>query len=711
MKKCLVLLALLIPMFVLQASPKNLTTEVSEITEKKGFSASSAVKSYVPLSKKESVIRIEVPYHDAVYQLQDRYHLSVIDAQDYYIDAYADEKLINALKNAGYKVTVLIEDYQTESAELLQAIHTYTQVCSTMVALNQLYPGITKLETLGFSYGNRVILVMKVTDNPLIEEAEPEIRLVGTHHGNEKISTEVTLSFLKYLTENYSSNTQVSDLVDNREIWIIPILNPDGHVANNRTNGAGVDINRDYGYMWSGEGSSPGPWSQPEPRAIQKHSQNNNISLEYEYHSAASYVNYVWDHMPIDPPDSGYIIQISQEYADSTYGSSTTRLYKINGYDWYYVRGSAQDAVFGIWGAIATTIETQYPTTQVKVDSICVANRRALMSMITRVGWGISGIVRDSITQTPLFAMIKFTNPKRWSVYTDKQLGDFHKMTGPGDYTFMAQANGYLPKTFSVTVPTNGVVNVEIDLVPDTTSLYYVQKLIWVRRDRPDMVFRTITMDGLGIPDSIYYSLGPVSSVGTIVLEADPPIRNFPGYDFTVYEAGTTPENFSVSVSNDWRSSWYSCGTGNSTTNFDLTTTGFDSVRYIKIVDASGSSSSDPYAGFDLDGISYRKNQSAILENISLGTIGTVRLAIYPNPTKSLVNIKYQKSNIKNTNQTLKIFNIEGRLVKEFNLNSNEENIIWDTRDKLGNLVPSGIYFCVIDEPQGMTKQKVVINR
>ncbi|MCX8014893.1 MAG: M14 family zinc carboxypeptidase, partial [candidate division WOR-3 bacterium] len=294
-------------------------------------------------TKKESIIRIEVLNHDVVYQLQDKFRLSIIDAQDKYIDAYADEDLIQALRNAGYKITVLVDDYTKVNEFLPQVIHTYAQVCSTMYALSQTYANITKLETLGFSYSNRLILAMKVTDNPLIEEPEPEIRLVGAHHGNEKISTEITLSFLRYLLENYATNQQVNNLVNNREIWIIPILNADGHVNNSRYNGAGVDINRDYGYMWQGEGSSPSPWSQPETRAILRHSQNNNISLEYEYHSTASYVNYVWDHMPIDPPDSAYIIQISQEYADSTYGSSLTQLVKINGYDWYYVRGSAQD--------------------------------------------------------------------------------------------------------------------------------------------------------------------------------------------------------------------------------------------------------------------------------------------------------------------------------------------------------------------------------
>ncbi|MEO0077145.1 MAG: M14 family zinc carboxypeptidase, partial [candidate division WOR-3 bacterium] len=529
--------------------------------------------------------------------------------------------------------------------------------------------------------------------------------LVGAHHGNEKISTEITLSFLKYLLENYATNQQVNYLVNNREIWIVPILNADGHVNNSRYNGAGVDINRDYGYMWQGEGNSPSPWSQLETRAILKHSQNNNISLEYEYHSTASYVNYVWDHMPIDPPDSAYIIQISQEYADSTYGSSLTQLVKTNGYDWYYVRGSAQDAAFGIFGNIGTTIETQYPTTQAKVDSICLANRRALMAMITRAGWGISGIVRDSITQAPLFAMVKFISPKRWTVYTDKLIGDFHKMLPAGNYTFRVEANGYQPKTLNVTVPANDVVEVTIDLIPDSLSLNHVQKLIWVRRDRPDMVFRTITIDGLGIPDSNYYSLGPT---GQIVLEADPPIRNFPGNDFIVYEGDATPEYYTVAVSNDWRGTFYSYGSVSGTQAFDLAAVGMDSVRYLKIVNAGGGSSSDPYAGFDLDGISYRQNPLSFIKENTNQLLANTIFQIYPNPAKTHLNIKLASNSQRLISPIFTIYDIVGNVVKKLTLNNNP-NCYWKL--DISNL-PAGVYFCLIDNTTStIYKQKIIINR
>ncbi|MEO0131342.1 MAG: M14 family zinc carboxypeptidase [candidate division WOR-3 bacterium] len=648
----------------------------------------------------ERLIKITITAHDEVYRLQDQFGLTVVDAQSEAVYAFANDQMIKRLKDAGYKLEIIYPDYREAYVDLPQVYHSYTQVCSILVALRAQYPAITKLETLGYSAGGRAILAMKVTDNPEQEEPEPEVRLVGAHHGNEKISTEVTLAFLQYLLSNYTFNTQVANLVNNREIWIVPILNPDGHVNNSRYNGAGVDLNRDYGYMWASEGSSPAPFSQPETRAIRAHAELNNITLEYEYHSTASYVNYVWDHHPQDPPDSAYIIMISQEYADSTYGSPTTQLQKINGYDWYYVRGSAQDAMFGIWGGIGTTIETQQPSTQVRVDSICIANRRALMKMILRAGWGISGVVKDSLTDEPLFAIVKFINPKRWPVYTDRVCGDFHKMVGPGSYTLQVEANGYVPKTFEVVVPETGAVFVDVKLVPDSTIPYYVQKLVWVRRDRPDMSFRTITMDALGIPDNQFYSLGPS---GVIVLEAVPPIRNFPGPDFTIYEGDLTPEAYSVAVSNDWRGSFFTVGSAQGTQSFDLATVGLDSTRYIRITNTGGGSSSDPYAGFDLDGISYlqRPMGSGILQ--SELAFKNLNLYLEPNPATNFVKFVLNGSL---EASSIKIYNIDGRLVTELLIT---QELIWDLKDPAGRKLPAGVYFCQLSNKTSNSSIKLII--
>ena len=132
------------------------------------------------------------------------------------------------------------------------------------------YPEITKLQNIGKTHENRTIYAIKISDNPQLEEAEePDILIIGCHHSRELISVEVPFYFANYLVENYGRKADVTDLVDNREIWIIPMLNPDGHVyveeghTNWRKNRSpidedddgtidayAVDLNRNYGYKW-----------------------------------------------------------------------------------------------------------------------------------------------------------------------------------------------------------------------------------------------------------------------------------------------------------------------------------------------------------------------------------------------------------------------------------------------------------------------------
>ncbi len=557
-----------------------------------------------PLLGQERLIVVPISSRsdlEAFYDLD----IPIQDVKEGKVFAFATEEKIFALKARGFWVKILIEDYQKELEKLLPYYHTYAEVCSIMRQMAQTYPNIAKLESLGLSYNGNLILGMKVSDNPTISEPEIGMRVIGAHHGNEKISTEIALSFLRYLLENYSSNPSVQYLVDNRQIFIIPILNPDGHIANSRYNGRGVDLNRDYGYMWAGSGGSIAPFSQPETKVIRSHSERNQISVEYHYHSTASYVNYLWDFHPQDPPDSAFIIALARRYADSTYGSSTTRLNPINGYSWYEVRGSCQDMVFGTFGSIGTTIETQYPSAQARIDSICLANRRALLDILTIAEWGVKGQVLDSFTQSPLPALIKIKSPVRWPTYSYLPTGFYHKFLEGAQCTLEVYSPGYEVKRIGIDIPNRTPLNLDIYLKPSSSPVGYGFRVFWVKRATNDESQVTITPYCLGFPDSQFFSL---SYGGEIVIEMPKgfPIRNLPDNDLIIYEGqdGST-ERYNLYCALDPFGPWYSLGQGLGTQEFDLGGAGIDSAYYLKIVDINSGSQSEPYAGFDLDGIQY----------------------------------------------------------------------------------------------------------
>ena len=682
---------------------------------------------------------VPLPHHAAVYCLPRG--LEIYGVTDSTVTIVAADEELERLSMLGYSPRVTLDDYQAWVDSVLLGYRSYAQICSTMAALADTYPLICRLETLGLSVQNRPILMMRVTDNPQIEEAEPEFRILGPHHGDEKIASEITLSFLQYVLASYDSSTVVRNLVDSTELWVIPIVNVDGHVGNRRTNANNVDINRDYGYRWSGMGSSPSPFSQPETRLMRQHDLDNSISMEFAYHSSASYVNYLWDNHPADPPDSGLVTSFAQQYADSTYGSRTTELEPVNGYAWYEVDGSCQDASFGLFGNIAYTIETRQPSQQAGIDSICVANRRALLDMIRACRLGVTGFVRDSLTGSPLFARISVDSPLRWDCYTDPALGDFHKPLSPGAYTLTAHAQGYLPKTVTgIVVPDGGIATADFDLVPGTSGNVYIEEMVWLNHGDPNKVMPTTSILALGAPDDRSFSLGRFGDVclsagrGDMTALSDRGrsgqtsdisdrvpsptvslsgwIRNAPGNDITVFDSDSVADGYWLYAGNDWAGPWTGLGHANGTQDFDLGSVGLDSARYLRIVCDSTGSSSDPKAGLDLDAVSYRSFPAGVSSPSSFLTPHSSLPRVFPNPAGRVLHVVTPPGY-----RRLEIIDISGRVVKCYPLRRDMIEVP-DISDRVPSLrqipvadLTPGVYVARLVTATGTSEHKFVVAR
>ncbi len=640
----------------------------------------------------ERAVRIEVPGHDAVYTLARTAGLAVTDAREDCVFAFADDRAIERVRRLGYCVTVLAQDYQQLAADLVD-YHSYAQVCSVTTAQALAHPDICRLETLGLSAGSRPIPAMKVTLHPQVESDRPCVRLVGAHHGNEKISTEVTLAFMQHLIDGYATSSQVRALVNSREFWVIPVFNPDGHVSNSRYNGAGADLNRDYGYEWEVYSS---PFRQPETRALMRHGLAQFPTLEYAYHSTASYVNYAWDHTPVDPPDSNWIVALSQRYADSTYGSNLTRLVPINGYNWYEVHGSCQDYTLGALGGLAWTIETQQPgSNRVRIDSICTANRRALLDMSTLAGWGIRGMVYDSATGRPLFARVEFTNPRRWNTYANPTTGGFGKMLAPGVYTVRISSNGYHPRTFAdVVVPDTGAAVLDVPMtMPTQEPPNFAQLISTVRRTDDNHVLPGVPPDALGEPDGRAYRIGP----GNVEFLLDPavPCRNRPGEDITVHATGT----YSVHVASDPFGPWTSLGSGTNTQSFDLGVAGLDSARYLRVTESSSCL---------LDAVAYVGSARAgAVEQEPLAALPGFRTL--PNPVRvGRVTIEPagQAAEMFSAQISVSVYDAAGRVVQRSAPHVPRSGVVLDLR----GLSP-GVYVLRLSAGRATATQKLIISR
>ena len=162
-----------------------------------------------------------------------------------------------------------------------------------------LFPAlITSKTEIGKSVEGRSVYSVKISDNPEVDEDEPEVLYTSLIHAREPESMMQMLYFMFYLLENYGTDTEVTYLVNNRELYFIPVINPDGYVYNETTtpkgggmwrknrknnNGSyGVDLNRNFGpsLYWNAPngGSSlnssdetfrgTAPFSEPETESI-----------------------------------------------------------------------------------------------------------------------------------------------------------------------------------------------------------------------------------------------------------------------------------------------------------------------------------------------------------------------------------------------------------------------------------------------------------
>lgn len=476
----------------------------------------------------------------------------------------------------------------------LRDFHNYNQMTAELQNIADTYPTITNLYDLGHSNQNRVLWGLKITDNPEIEEDEPEVRICGLHHGNEYMSAELPLLLAQYLTQNYGNNPDITNLVDNREIWVIPMVNPDGREAGSRYNSNGVDLNRDYGYMWESGWGSPSPFSQPETKTMRTNALENNFVLSLSYHCSGDIVNYIWNYKHQSVPDNTAVEFLSEQYGSHN-GYSVT-----DGYDWYQTRGDTNDFSYGCRGDIDWTIEVQNSD----IQGAWNLNKDAMLEIIDAADMGLRGVVTDAITGQPIAATV-WVDEAFWPCFTDPQVGDYHRVLLPGTYTIHYRANGYTEQTFTVEVNSDEPTILDVALYPGVDHYAYQVTLcnFYDPMSFPNNFQNNPTeaISALGPPDEICASLGVGGILVSDMDEEVVDIQDAP--DFKIFEGGDTTDGYRVYVSLSWNGPWTDMGLTTGTAEFDLADVSVESARYIKIVDDNNGNPSETNPGVDIDAV------------------------------------------------------------------------------------------------------------
>jgi carboxypeptidase T len=303
--------------------------------------------------------------------------------------------------------------------------HTYAeneQVIDDAVAA---HPGIALKFSMGQSYEGRQIWGIKISDHPGADENEPEVFIHGLTHARERASNEEALSLIELLTDGYDDSARIKAIVDSREIWIVPMLNPDGaefdmsggrwHTwRKNRqpipdSSEIGIDLNRNWGYHWGG-GSGSGtdgsvnpasvyyrgwaPEVAPEVIAYERFEESRvvngrqQIRASIGFHTAARDVLWPYSYTKTDVPRD---MTLDDHAAFVALGQ---RVAALNGYkpsqgsDLYPVFGDQDDWSYHEYRIFAYTIEMskgalkRYYPTQEELARDIADNRDAVLTFL-----------------------------------------------------------------------------------------------------------------------------------------------------------------------------------------------------------------------------------------------------------------------------------------------------------------------------------------
>lgn len=508
----------------------------------------------------------------------------------------AELKTVNAA-GLDYKITKEnLNEYYRNFWDTRDQYHTYDEIIGVMDSLVDALPGLVMKTVYGESVGGRELSALKISDNVEIDEAEAEIGFDGNIHGDEIGGGENMIRFARWICQQYElNNPEIVDLVNNREIWIYPMVNPDGRANMTRYNNNGVDLNRDWGYLWNGEGGSPGPYSQPESKALRQMVLDNQFTIHMTIHSGTVVYLYPWYFYEVPSPDVDEEEALAEMYATT---SGYSNLDTGPGTSLYPTTGSTAESYYGVKGSHGVVIEISYdkqpPASE--IGYYFNINLQPSVNLIKYAGYGIQGMVTDAQTGDPVQAVVYVDG--NMPCFTDPVVGDYHKFVVGGTYDIKVKANGYQTQTITgVEVPDLDVATLDIQLQPEEHQSIY--QVCASQRPEASSLYEQPSWDVIGPPDNLFYSMG---KDGWMVFDMQELVLDGAGNDIIVFEGDATEDGFELYAGPSIDGPWTLVGDGMGTSEFDLGNSSISEARYFRIND-DGDGNNGADAGFDLDAV------------------------------------------------------------------------------------------------------------
>ncbi len=399
--------------------------------------------------------------------------------------AYANKKQFELFlnQNIDYKIIDNSILYDNISKNNWDYYPTYNQYVNMMYTFADSFPQICRIHSLGTLSSGREILIVNISDNVDQKENEPSFLYTSSMHGDELTGYVLMLRFIDDILNKYNVDSRITNLVDEIDIWINPLANPDGAYAggnNNvwgatRSNANFIDINRNFPDPEDGPHPDGNPW-QDETLIFMGLSDTINFNLASNLHTGTVVANYPWDTWSQLTADDNWWQHVCNEYADSCQfygGNNYFSGYNdgiTNGYDWYEVDGGRQDYMNYFKHCREFTLELSDDKTPNPQDlpAFWDANHPSFYNYMEQSLYGLRGIITDSITGLPIKARIEIANHDVDSshVYSNMPIGNYHRYIYQGNYSFTFSKSGYHSKTINASILNNNTSYLNVQLVP-----------------------------------------------------------------------------------------------------------------------------------------------------------------------------------------------------------------------------------------------------
>lgn len=509
----------------------------------------------------------------------------IADVKQYYIDRNATTteptRNVNCSGQGGgngYSTPTVPTNFNLGS---MAGFYTYQEFIDEIDAMAAQYPNLITAKapiSTFLTHESRPIYFMRMSDNPSSDEAEPEILYTAIHHAREPNSLSEVIFYMWYLLENYDNSEEIQFLLNNTELYFVPMINPDGYIynettdpggggmwrKNRRNNGGsyGVDLNRNYSYQWGTTGVSMTPsadtypgtaaFTEPETQAMKWFCENRDFMFAFNAHTYADDILH-----PIGTTVAEFAVD--HDY----FQAFTGHMVQYNGYsnmkssDLYPASGDSDDYMY-------------------KVDTI---QKPKIFAMTPEVGSDGDGFWPASVDITGICQEMVFTNlilahlSHKYLVVDDTDPSTIETMTGNFNHSAyrLGQENGAVTVSIealqgiqsvgggtshnlAIMQTENGAISYTLDpAIQFGDPIRYILKTeygLWTKRDTIEKTFGALTSQFIDDATNTTNWTGNWSTTSNIYVSPTQSFTESPTGDYSNNTTRTYTLNQSVDLTN-----------------------------------------------------------------------------------------------------------------------------------------------------------------